>query len=95
MILSILQVLPLSWVGEIPTVFFEIAAVIASGSINPSFPISTGTGVPPAVTIAEAVAVIVCELMITSSPFLSPIASQANSSPSVALPTPTANFELV
>ena len=53
------HVLPFNCVGEMPTVFFVTALATASTSIKLSSPISTGTGVPPAVIIAEAVAIIV------------------------------------
>ena len=54
--------------GIIPTVLFVIAASIAETLIKLSSPMSTGTGVPPATFIADAVASIVCDEIITSSP---------------------------
>ena len=74
----------------IPTVLGVIACSIDSILIKLSLPISTGTGIPPVILIAEAVANIVCDEIIISSPFFKPIASRKISIPSVALPTPTA-----
>jgi hypothetical protein len=52
-----------------PTVFDVIASSMAWISIKLSTPISTGIGTPPAILIAEAVANIVWEEIITSSPY--------------------------
>ena len=62
----------------------------SSGSMRWSAWLSTSTGVAPTATTAEAVATNVCDGSNTSSPASTPAARRPSSSPSVALPTPTA-----
>ena len=87
---SISHVRPLRWVGRMARVRVVSAASTAAGSIKWSGRHSTGTGLAPAKWIAAAVASMVCELRITSSPSPMPAAKRATSRPSVALPTPNA-----